>query len=362
MVLKLKPAITLDVSEHITKAVREVSKTGLGVIVTKNGKYYGLIDDRELRKHASDPAKMKCETVAVRAPCLSPQDPLLKICNTFFSGRFKAIPVIEGAEILGVVTRSDVIGLILEEKLLEGKMVGDVMSSPVVTVEPEATIASARALMKRNNVRRLVVAKGNALKGIISTFDLASVLGWPKESPGMMTDMANLELQPVSSYMRADIETIGESEPLAEAAKTMVEKEISSLVVSDGAVPVGVITARDIFETAISYEKDENIFISGLEDDDKQYYDDIKEECRKALDVLNKSFPVRSLSVHIKRYETKGRKRKYSIRGRLVTDRLITVSTFEWGLSSAIKWLFKELNRVMEKGKIRGMDKRRRSG
>lgn len=359
MVLKLKPATTLDVSEHITKAVREISKTGLCVVVTKDGKYYGLIDDRELRKHASDPAKMKCETVAVRAPFLSPQDPLLKICNTFFSGRFKAIPVIEGTEILGLVTRADVIGLILEEKLLEGKTVGDVMSFPVVTIEPEATIASARALMKRNNVRRLVVAKGNALKGIISTFDLAFVLGWPKESPNMMTDMANLELQPVSSYMREEIETIGKSELLADAAKTMVEKEISSIVVSEGTAPVGIVTARDIFETAISYEEDENIFISGLEDDDKEYYDDIKAECKKALNTLKKSFPVRSLSVHIKRYDTEGSRRKYSIRARLLTDRLVTVSTYEWGLSSAIKWLFKELNRVMEKEKTKGMDKRR---
>lgn len=359
MVMEMKPAVTLDIGEHVTKAISEVSKTGLCVVVTKNGGYYGLIDDRELRKHASDPTKMRCGVVAVRAPCISPQDSLLKICNTFFSGRFKAIPVIDKGKITGIVTRADVINLLLGEKLLEGKKVADVMSFPIVSVEPDATIANAKALMKRNNVRRLVVTKDGVLKGIISTFDLATVLGWPKESPAMMSEMVNLDLQPVSSYMRGNIETIEGGKSLVEAAKRMVKKEISSIVVSEGHVPHGIITARDIFETAIAYEEDENIFISGLEDEDKQYYNDIKEECKKALNVLKKRFPVRSLSVHIKRYESRGRRKKYSIRGRLVTDRLITVSTFEWGLSSAIKWLFKELNRVMEREKVKGIDGRR---
>ena len=42
--MELENPSILDVSEPVSRAVNEISKTGLPVIVMKNGKYFGLID------------------------------------------------------------------------------------------------------------------------------------------------------------------------------------------------------------------------------------------------------------------------------------------------------------------------------
>ena len=71
----------IDASEPVSKAVNEISRTGLPVIVTKKGKYFGIIDERAIRQHTSSPSKEKCETITERAPVLSPDSTVLEACN-----------------------------------------------------------------------------------------------------------------------------------------------------------------------------------------------------------------------------------------------------------------------------------------
>jgi CBS domain-containing protein len=55
----------------------------------------------------------------------------------------------------------------------EGDVVGDLMTSPVVTIGPAATLAEAARLMIEQNVKRLpVVDEGGDLVGIVSRADL----------------------------------------------------------------------------------------------------------------------------------------------------------------------------------------------
>ena len=99
-----QPSI-IDSSEPVSRAVNEISRTGLPVLVTKNGKYFGLIDERSIRHRTASPNKERCETIAERTPTLNAESTVMDSCKAFFAGRFKAIPVIDKGNIAGAITR-----------------------------------------------------------------------------------------------------------------------------------------------------------------------------------------------------------------------------------------------------------------
>ncbi len=347
--MELKPALVVDGTEHASKAVSEISRTGLAVVVMRQGKYFGLIDDRELRRHPSDISKTRCETFACRAPQIEKSDSLDRICNAFFSGRWKAVPVIEKGKVLGLLTRADVIKMLLEGRLLKGYKVSDVMSSPVVSIESKATLANAKSEMKKRNVRRLVVTKNGYIEGMLSSFDLSQpevILAG--ENKPQFGDKANPDLYPVSSYMRKSVHTIEPFASLADAARMMIDEEISAVVAGESGKAAGIVTARDLFETAMRAGKNEvnRIMISGLEGDDRDQVDAINDECRKFISKMEKSHSIESLSLHIKKYG-----KKYSARARLIAKEILIAGSHEWDLRSTVTGVLSELKKQMDKRK-----------
>jgi CBS domain-containing protein len=56
---------------------------------------------------------------------------------------------------------------------LETTKVGDIMTSPVLTVKPTTTVAEAMALMTQHRIRHLPVLTKGGLGGIVAMGDLA---------------------------------------------------------------------------------------------------------------------------------------------------------------------------------------------
>jgi len=78
---------------------------------------------------------------------------------------------------VGIVTERDLVYRVIAEGRVPSEVkVKDVMSSPLMTVDPEASLEEAMAMMSANNVRRLgVVYKGN-LEGVISDKDIIRIM------------------------------------------------------------------------------------------------------------------------------------------------------------------------------------------
>ena len=57
----------------------------------------------------------------------------------------------------------------------------DLMSSPVITVPPSTSLRECSALMLAKDIRRILVAKGTEIVGIVSDTDIFSAVeerGW----------------------------------------------------------------------------------------------------------------------------------------------------------------------------------------
>ncbi|MDV3278477.1 MAG: CBS domain-containing protein [Nitrososphaerales archaeon] len=86
--------------------------------------------------------------------------------------------VVQGKAAIGIVTERDLVGKVMADVLDASKtLVRDIMSTPLITVNPEATMTEAAKLMEEYGIRRLVViGRDGGLTGIVTAIDLAKVL------------------------------------------------------------------------------------------------------------------------------------------------------------------------------------------
>jgi CBS domain-containing protein len=78
---------------------------------------------------------------------------------------------------VGIITERDLVIRVLTKNLKpDAVKAKEIMTSPLVTIEPEATISEAARRMSRLNIRRLgVIYKGN-LVGVVSSKDILGVM------------------------------------------------------------------------------------------------------------------------------------------------------------------------------------------
>ena len=81
----------------------------------------------------------------------------------------------------GMITRREVIGAqLLSEESFQSLRVEDIMTTPVVTIGPEADIGQAIALMNQTGKHHIPVIEGNDIIGLVAATDIIRVLATMK--------------------------------------------------------------------------------------------------------------------------------------------------------------------------------------
>ncbi|MEW6542744.1 MAG: CBS domain-containing protein [Nitrospirota bacterium] len=126
----------------------------------------------------------------------------------------------------------------------------DIMSVPVLTVRPEATLTEAWALMKSKGFRHLPVTSATgALVGIASDRDL---LGFSSllEATGHAPSLTH----PISAIMSTEVLTATTATDIRELARVMLHERISALPIIDAQHhPVGIVTISDILRRVMTH-------------------------------------------------------------------------------------------------------------
>ncbi len=127
------------------------------------------------------------------ARTVTEETPIKEVASLMCLYRFSGLPVVEGEDrLVGFIAEKDVLAQLfpsvedamegmttidLKEKVKEysdilNRKVGDLMTRGVRTVSPDMPILKAAIIMANNRFRRIPVAEGNRLVGMLSLGDI----------------------------------------------------------------------------------------------------------------------------------------------------------------------------------------------
>lgn len=130
-------------------------------------------------------------------------------------------------------------------------LVGDVMQSKLITINPQTTLPQAMRLAAERRIRHLPVVEGGELVGIVSDRDLKQAMASPATSLEAHELNYLLNRLTVAEIMTRTVITIGPMFPVEEAARLMVQEKISALPVMDAAHLIGIVTETDLLELLV---------------------------------------------------------------------------------------------------------------
>ncbi|WP_372911755.1 CBS domain-containing protein [Salinigranum sp.] len=195
------------------------------------------------------------------------------VARAMVASRSELLPVVEGDDLVGVVTADDLLAAVRE--FLGVLSVDDVYTSDPVTVSPETTVGEALHAFREHRVTHLPVVDEEDAVGVVSLFDFLTfttrtvdrgsggAAGGVDEHGGggshagyrshggfgeRAGDVDRLLDLPVRDVVSAPVETTTPGESLDAAVETMLDGGISSLVVVEEGSPVGIVTKTDVRE------------------------------------------------------------------------------------------------------------------
>ena len=152
--------------------------------------------------------------------------------------------VLRGGEPIGIVTERDLLSHVLAKGLDPSSVkVERVMSSPLISIDPSATIkVAAQTMIEKKG--RLVVLESGELVGIVTASDLI------KSMPQALETMLK-----VNKFMSKRVVTADEKTLVSSIVNIMGEKRIGSVVITSEGEPIGIFTERDLLTNFLASGK-----------------------------------------------------------------------------------------------------------
>ncbi|MBX4998942.1 CBS domain-containing protein [Rhizobium lentis] len=143
---------------------------------------------------------LKIRSIMTPKPAtIGPDAKIWEAANAMLDHGISGLPVVDqSGGLLGIISESDFLrrseihtdtthglwrnffssrGELAEEYAKNfGSTVGEVMSCPALTVQPDASVETAAELMARKNIKRLPVVEGDEMIGIVTRFDVMAAL------------------------------------------------------------------------------------------------------------------------------------------------------------------------------------------
>lgn len=113
---------------------------------------------------------------------LSPRTASSEAARIMADSDADCVLVVKGGKPVGIVTASDFLRRIVAEGKNASEIpLEEIMSAPVITIDIEQSLSAAFTAFTANEVKRLVVLKGDTVAGIVTSVDLLSYVGEVEE-------------------------------------------------------------------------------------------------------------------------------------------------------------------------------------
>jgi CBS domain-containing protein len=166
--------------EHTPLYERELAKTYVGVYRMSEGDDEGIVNLRVRDVMAREPVMVESERTVRETAIVMDR-----------SGH-GCLLVTSNGRIVGIITERDLVRRALAKGGgMTRTKVKNIMSSPLVVVDPDASVEEAARVMAKHKVRRLPVVGSGGLAGLITITDIAKYLAQQSENaPSIYKAMA----------------------------------------------------------------------------------------------------------------------------------------------------------------------------
>ena len=171
---------------------------------------------------------------------ISPEANMGEAARVMGERRIGSLIAKRGERPVGIVTERDLLSQVIAlDREPVRVRVADIMSSPLVTIGPSATIKEAARMMIRKRGR--LVVEGDELLGIVTASDLVKTLPETEETT-----------RKVIEYATKKVVTVDGETTARAAAKVMGLERIGSVVVTRRGRPTGIFTERDLLTALVA--------------------------------------------------------------------------------------------------------------
>ncbi|MFX1415389.1 MAG: CBS domain-containing protein [Promethearchaeota archaeon] len=109
------------------------------------------------------------------------ETPVLEAARLMAAEDIGSLMVTRGDVLVGMVTRKDLISAqLLSEDTYSSLSVEAIMTSPVVTISPDADLGQTISVMNQTNFKCLPVMEGDSVIGVVTASDVIRVLATVK--------------------------------------------------------------------------------------------------------------------------------------------------------------------------------------
>jgi len=126
----------------------------------------------------------------------------------------------------------------------------DVMTTDVITIPSKTSIIKAKRIMEKNKLQRIPVVDGGELMGIVTRKTLEKAVPAepnPRDFFEFSYSIASLFRKPVRDIMSRDVVTATPDMTVEEAVALAQSKKVGALVVLEDNQVVGIATTNDFF-------------------------------------------------------------------------------------------------------------------
>jgi len=361
-------AVTATKGETLSEVISRMKKDHLREIpVLEGNKPVGLVSYSSFLLRRSLPLSSKVEQVMHPAPRLEEDMPITKAVEEMMASGVRGAPVVRNEKMVGFVSRTDIIKVLPNVEQLKNKKVSEFMTKNPQFVTEKESVRRAQMLMKGLMEKSLpVVDSSGRLVGAVSMHEVMDII-WSPKSSKPYNELVGSDKEPpdiaVGSIMSRPAISVSPSDSIGKVASLMLEKGLATIFVHEGERLVGVVSQADLMEQVISLKKREGVYvqITGLVEEDPDVYNVLYDQIEKAMNRIDKIQFPRVFTVHIQTYHSEGMRSKYSIHGRLTTDRsMYYASQTDWSLYKTMDALLNHLEKTVKREHEKTLDLRKK--
>ena len=190
------------------------------------------------------------------------------VLKTLQDRRVSGVPVVKKGELVGMITRTDLL------KNREEDQTALLMTRKPVVIGSEKSIVEASKLLMKHAIRRLPVVEGKNLVGIITVADIIRV-----------AEDLNI-IESIESYLEKETAVLWSEMPLPVAGSIMEFAAVEACPVIDTSLKlVGIISDRDLIKASVIEDSVEKTDMSTDSGEDAWMWD-------RVMQTINKYYTI----------------------------------------------------------------------